>query len=606
MKSVLSALFLVFLVALMVMAGCGSQDRYQVVGPGLAMVVEESHWADLFPVQGFGNVYGRYRAVEWNGDLVFGAYGSLVYRVLPEGYEPLTPLPDDFYIRGLTVGPDGNLWACDWHGHVVRYEMDEWVTEVDFDVSSYIRGIFLDHQGRVVVYGENSNLWRRDSSGNWERQVLAEPAHLCSFWCENGAPPVFVTYEQQLVEEVDGIWEISNPLVEDRYTCNSQYTASEDGRRVFRGYSSGDFLMDEGDGWNVHSLDFSDGHMFWYSNELYATETSNPGLWHWENGTWVLVGDLGCNGHDAKSFSRNGQRQILLDDGASVLFDGQSLTDFSPKIGECRGYGMVDGLPHSITSSGMLLQLENGIWVNRGFPLENSNFLAYGQPWTLDEGGHPVFLGQSEVSSWDGQEFHRQILDQRVEKAFIQGNGTLALVSDDQVGVLADGEVQWLENHLMSTWEIKSCILGPNGEIWILIDGRLVLVDGGNLTTVVTFQGWSPSRMILDPDRGLVIWGWSRLVVVDGATITDYTPFWRSNLELVSSEIVNLTLDGLGGWVAHDDFHRTLLHFDGQNWRGLDHNFWNDFGYGGDMFLTGEGTLILQDGIDILQLEIIP
>ena len=109
MKSITLALFGL---VLLMLSGCGSQDRYQVMEPSPYVEIHESRFATISRVPSLHNHGTSYSTAEVDGVMHFSSGSGIVYKVTDEGYETL-PIISGFFESHLVAGPDGHLWVTD-------------------------------------------------------------------------------------------------------------------------------------------------------------------------------------------------------------------------------------------------------------------------------------------------------------------------------------------------------------------------------------------------------------------------------------------------------------------------------------------------------------
>jgi hypothetical protein len=593
-------LFLVLLFC----SGCGTQDRYQVMKPVAPLTVQEGQWGTLTPVPTLWNTSRSNPVTVFADAPCFAVSRGLVYRATPAGYETMPLLPGDFNIKDLMVGPGGDLWAANRTGLILHLQNGSWQVEQDLDGTTV--GMLLDNQGRVLVYGRDGYLFRREVTGEWFQQDLPDTINISRGWCDFGQSPVLLTQDTRLVTEDSEGWHVGEPLLEEATNDPSHILGSESGQMVIGFENSTNYLFNDGDGWQRgYGVPGLVG-MFLFNNQLFAVNLYNDELMRWDGENWTRFLPLGDSGDisgwgESQSYGAN--RLLFFESGQTLVFDGQEVAQLTPMLGRCAGLVKKEGKNHLLMSKGLHLMEVDGIWREMGRPLDDSNLVA---PVSLmtDTKGVLTFLGEHRIVTWDGAEYEEYSQYEALENCFQQWDGRLLLVTSSRMGLWNSGEITWLGEHDEGVSDIRGVGLESEERVWIQTVRHLRLVGPESSEIILTFQGWYPRGSVWDPEWGLVCFGPDRLIVVNGNDVQLMTPRWPSTNESDLCRIYSLIPDGLGGWLARDALRSSLLRFDGQQWSSLNHPLASSNYYGGHFTNRGDGTIIYQNYEEIYVLEL--
>lgn len=594
-----------FLMTILLLSGCGSQDRYEVMDPHVHFIIEGQDWGTATAVPTVHNSFNPSPAAVVDGRFYFGSRGGMIYVVTPTGYETL-PRPGELYVRDLITGPDGLLWMTDNNGRVLYFQDGQWVLDVDLDLDwdSGTR-MLLDNQNRILLMGDREDiyhrgntrgLWRREESGQWSQQDLPGDPDIMHGWCENGQPPIFLTRHLELItEERDG-WQISDPVWENIDREDVELQCSQEEAMAIRLGDDRDFLLNEGDGWQLVEGHERLRHLFWFENELYSVMRYENAMYRWEADGWVFsheFSDLPSSGH-VWSLALDSRRVLYFPHGGSLIFDGHELTQNTSLLGYPKAVVRYGGMDHLYMSESVHLQGTGGVWEVVGRPFESENRSSINKKMLVDDQDQLVFFSYDEIITWDGVNYHRQVMDQDIYRTYLQEDRKVLILSDGQVGVWSQGELRWIGHLDEFIYDVIGAQWVSDEKIQVLTRTHLLLVEPDRNTIALTFQGWAPKGGASGPGSSLAAGGIRRMVVIEDENVQDITPHWGT-VQGEGSRISTMIADGLGGWIVYDYDRSALLRFDGENWFDMGTYFWNSIYENGTLTSNGDGTFILQD-----------
>ncbi len=605
MKPIQWKLFLMTVMTLLMLTGCGSQDRYEVMPPHVNFIIEDQNWGTATAVPTVHNSFNPSPAAVVDGRFYFGSRGGMVYAVTPTGYETL-PRPNNLYVRDLLKGPDELLWMTDNNGRILYYQEGQWELDVDLDLDwdSGTR-LLLDNQGRLLLMGDHEDdfhkgntrgLWRRDDAGQWTKQDIPGDPDIMHGWCEYGQSPVFLTSHLELITEDGDRWQISDPVWDDFDGEQIKLQISEDGRMVILNTEYRDFLLNDGDGWQFIDSDYYMRHLFWFGTELYGVAKYSDELMHWDGEDWISISETIDSSGSGIVWSRpHGSERILyFHSGGSMVFDGLELRPNTQLLGYPHAVVRYGGMDHLYMTYGAHLVGTDGVWQVAGWPDGADDRSSIAKRMVVDDRDMLVFFLSSEIATWDGNEYHRLPTDQSLSRIYLQDDGKVVVLSMDRVGVWSQGELRWMGYLEDYAYDAIGAKWNSNEKIQVLFRDHLRMVEPESSTITLAFQGWTPRVSASGPGSSLACAGIERMVVIEDGDVLDLTPNWGS-VQGEEARISAMIADGLGGWIVYDYDRSSLLRFDGESWYDMGVNFWNTIYDGGTLTSNGDGTFILQD-----------
>jgi len=597
--------WIILLLMLVLAAGCGSQDRYEIMDPQVLSIVEDTHWGTSTMLQLLQNSRDYPVVTIIDDQLYFGPTGGLVYRTTSTGYESFFS-PDEVAVGDIISGPDGLLWLISTRGRIYYRLDDTWYLETDLQLSNFNKKSFLvDDQGRLLVI--NGGLWRREADGQWQRQDIPGQSDIYSGWCDYGMPPVFINKNLETVTEGPDGWLVSDPIAENSMDESFEIQINEDGRAVVYSRSNRRYFLNEGDGWQTVNISYIILHMFWLQDELYLVSSySARGIYHWSGEVWELVWELDRDyvGNYSRSIPDDNGVLLCFSDGKTAFFDGLNLEEKTSTIGGISAFVRFEGFDHILTQRGKHFRGNDGMWEEMGQPFEESSRSSVSLRMVVDDQDKLTFISGPSIIQWDGNSYNSYPLDQVASRFYLQPDGKIVVLSYSQVGFWSDGQLNWVGPRGENTSILLGAKWESESEITLVSAEHLRTVTPETSTITLTFQGWSPWVSAGGPGHQLGCGGRERMVVFDGTDVQDITPHWGANQE-EGARIKSLISDGAGGWIAYDSDRSTLLKYDGQNWFDMGVDFSDYFNWwGGLLTSNGDGSYLLMSSSRVFLIEL--
>jgi len=605
MKSILVALFGL---VLLLLSGCGSQDRYHVVEPLLYREIHEQEFSNISRFPLLYNNKGIYATAEVAGDMHFYGGAGGIYKETESGYEPLPIFPRNV-VRDMVAGPDGNLWVTDNFAQIYSMQDGQWVYEVNLNIpAGFVKGMLFDNQDRLFVYGGSGGLWCRKPSGEWSQETLPDFIHLIDGWSDFGQDPVFIDLDSRVVTEGEDGWEISDSLWEGPSSHYPQIQGNPQGWLVVHCSDWPILYLDYGDGWQEMSFTTAVNHVFWLGDELYGTHSNKEDLFHWSGIDWEpLLSFPWTNSMSCfNSLPTDQGQQLFFNNGASLLFDGSSLTVESPSLGRLYGLASFEDSYHSILSNGHHYRdAGDGVWAEVGVPSPDDGLVVSHHSVLVDDQDQLVFFFQNKIQIWTGESSYQEIpLGQTIGEIYPQPDGRVVVVNNYEIGLWAGGSFRWLGEHHEDGNDIQSCQLGAEDNIWVATRHHVRLLEAEQSHITLTFQGWNCYASVWAEQWGLACSGSGHLIVVDGSKVYNRTPSWRGDTDWSPAEVTSMAVDRLGGLLAYENNRGSLLRFDGDHWSNqtIDDMWMIDYGV---IFVDNrDGTFFLHDSDIVLLIEL--
>ena len=244
--------------------------------------------------------------------------------------------------------------------------------------------------------------------------------------------------------------------------------------------------------------------------------------------------------------------------------------------------------------SGQHIKGNQGIWEVVGRPFENRDRSSVGLKMVVDDENQLVFFDQYSIKRWVGEGYETIPTSEYLNKTFLQDDGKVVLLSEDQVGVWSQGEMNWVGYHSEHSAECLGARCGPDECIQLSTRQHLRLVEPELSHITLTFQGWTPNFMASGPGQMFALGGNERTIILNGEDISDVTPIWATT-HGDPARLSAMVYDGLGGWLAFDRERYRLLRFDGEMWSSLGLDFWSAIRDGGTFTSNHNGTFLLQE-----------
>lgn len=551
-------LALAFVLAL---AGCGRQDRYEITTPAPRIIAAPIDWGRFteIPVPASSSI----RALAaWSADDYLLALGlDATCRVQDGLHRPLA-WPGSYEVRGLHLTADQVMWGLDAGGQLGRLEGDLWVAEeVVPTFGPAFSGLLADDLGRLVAYGSNGLVMRREE-GQWVERRVGTGEEFLHGWSAPGQGAFLVSYRGTVFRLTD-----TGPdtltVLPDVSSSSIRIGGDGQGALVVCARYDGTWLFD-GETWREIGEDFTLIDAFWSDGSLLGLSNQlSQGIVRWDGEAWQpwAAYPIENSSHWALSVPVPQGRLIVQAAGAVMALVGQETAALGPPLGEVAGVARFQGQTHLLLEEGSHFVSEGAGWRVVGQAWTEDTALQ-GRPLVVDEDGRLLLAARNHLAWWDGQSHTLEPHPGTYwAQAMPQPDGSVCLSGSSDWGMVRHGRYTAFPD-LPAAWNtVVGAVLDADGSGWVVDDRRLGRADQGRLTTELLMQGWYPEGVLRDAEGRLVVYGTGRVLRQDQAGWEDITPRLADQANLRA-----LAPDGLGGLLGLDDNNDALLHHDAAGW----------------------------------------
>lgn len=558
--------------------GCGRQDRLEPTALEYPDETPLVDWGVLEDPQAI--LYGTWvpKAVSaWStDDVLLGLWPGVIVRITGDTYRRLD-LPGHQRIRGLVCNDDGSAWCLDYLGGVWLLENDGWTRRAELAGDDF-RGLARDANGRLWAFGDEGVLWCGTTEG-WQRKALPDSLDLHDLWADPSGDVYLVSSSLALVHVTDTGWEITT----------LEYPAPDDHAKRIEGDGNGQLVVGAVDRAYVWLYDGAEWvkwpggsssadlitDLFWSGADLCGVLSNQTRIGRWNGDGWDDGAHLSeTQRGDAGLSCPVGTDRILAFESGSVTALGEmTATLFSPGLGRLIGAVQLDGVLYAGYARGNLLVQDGEVWRSGPQILGEGESLI--SVWPDSRGEALLAVGTEGIREWrDG--VVREIYEfehSSWSEVLGQDDGSLLfydrLDSDYRFYTIRDG-VLTATGLRCSSSDMRDACLGSEGRILALESWRLREVTGTGSRTLLTLGGWWARGILLDPDRGAVLYGDDKVLLEDGDAFVDVSPWdsgggapWRR------VRLVDLVHDGRNDWLGVSDVTARLYRYDGTAWSKL-------------------------------------
>ena len=559
-------------------AGCGHQDRYVVAPAPEGHLSSPEDFAQGQKVHLPGGSSDRLPGILPLADdeYLLACSNEAVFRMSGDHLTDTHWPEEGGFVRGMARTADGSVWGVDGDGLTCRLEGEAWVIVSAAEYGNPVRGLLVDVQDRLVMYGAGG-LYARWEDGGWVAVEQPETRHFVAAWSHPDQGSFLVTTGLELYS-IDG--ETPELLVDLDPYLDAQYLGMSlygDGHgRLVVSYPFSFCHMYDGAEWT--EVDFHGGlvrEVFFVGEQLIGLGLYSTGsaLFRWEEGQWVEVGgqhEEGAFGLGARGVAVPGGMVLALATLEVLLVDEEAqMTRLLPPLSTAVSLVEPRDRVHLLYRTGWHLAGDGAHWEVMGRPLGSYEIMS-GVALHKDPSGALLFVGESEIVAWDGVDYQPLLADEAldVDDCWLLADGSLGLFDGREFWVFAQGQLR-PEFSLPTTFDgLKAMELDRDGNIWISDGQRLGFWDGHVFHHRLNLLG----REILDlsrlQDGPLVAGGYEVVLQRDSeGGWTDISP--RFDDSRVSEGIVTPAILpwGPGAMLVWDARDGRLLHHDGQSWR---------------------------------------
>lgn len=565
------ALCLLLSAVLLVLSGCGRQDRLVPVAPAQPAPLESKPWGMLVDEEAAFLSGGTPHSVAgWSAtDYCLGSGDGMVVRIQGDQFRRIR-IPGGENVKALHCWPDGTLEAVDWYGRVWLRADEEWSMIHDL-ARTGCRGVCPDRAGGLWIYG-NDGMLVHQSGGAWTDHALPDSLDLGGAWVAPDETVWLVTGRYQVVRLQGDDWTLETLPDSPTYYSTLMIDGSDDGRIAVGIYGSSELWIREEGAWTMAEFeDPADNYLrdlYWQDGELYGVHSYSRMLARWDGAAWVRLVDLPeeiPTYASCRSCALDGGRLLAYDYGQVVHATPSSLEVISPRLGDIAGAAELDGELHVVYATGTHLVRRSDHWqVQEPFPVEGGSLIFDGLG--TDSSGGLVAVGNRVISRLQpGQEPTTIATEMYVNRLYRTGEQeALLLYGSDEIMRLEGDSLEQVGT-LVGSSPSDLCEDGSGG-FYVLDDYLLTQLQGDEERTVQVLSGWQPEALLYDPARGVVLAGDDKVLLLDQDGIHDVTPWVLTISGLHAAEVLDLCLDAEGQWLALSEESDAILRFDGQAW----------------------------------------
>ena len=565
------------------LGGCGNRDNY-IVGVAdiqATEMVEQGH-LETFTLPAATRAWRA--ASAWpDGELLVANSNSAVFRIRDDLFTD-TGWPKDESIMGLVCLPDGTAWGIDSWGIVCFYDGETWTVDTNLE-GLYYRGLLLDHEDRLVAYGDEARVYRREATG-WQAIELDSDAHFFAAWASADEGLFLADSQLVLFHEVDGVWSRTEPFseYENPYSYDIFLSGDDGGHLVFGIRGRTGFWIRDGETWTYHQPSSGDSwqgiysDLFWWNGVLHACTVYSSTMDQWDGEQWQPHVDTPGDIFEVDySLAAGTDRLLMSDNGLISRYDGTAWTIEHAPFGIVSGVADVQGQIHVVFRRGVHLVREGEGWRRIGRPTDYTYSSSINNSLVPCGEDRLIIVGNKELLLWSPTGSEPIVsMTSTFDLVEPQPNGDLVVVYDRTYGRVVDGHLTW-EGPLPTNWSGPRGMVGGDGRYW-LQQGRRVgrLVEGTVETHLVTSHGWM--RGLLPVQDGVVIYGYERLLHLDETGYRDLTPYLGTYEPSRAARFDHMCLDSNGCWVGWDRNSLEIFRYDGEQWWRIVTDNFLDFG----------------------------
>ncbi len=590
--------------AILLLSGCGNQDRYDVVSrqPNVTGEVTMGEFIDqtMFLESTY---WGMDAADAWSAtDLVVSGNTGQVIRVQGDLYISLG-FPEDRQIVGMVCQPDGGLLVGLDDGQIWQWSGGTWQEEPE-KPGNHLRIFTDDHQGRPLVRVRYTGELKRYEMGEWEQVGDDSRGYITEIWRHPDQGTWLATETRNILEltETGAVW-VDSLIFQSEYGVIS--LAGDGVDRLAATTGGGDLWLRDSGAWTYYEGDPNESlsGMHWHQGQLYASSSGGDQT-VWRDDQWQVLQEEAI-GERVSVVVESDQDPILIGrSGAGYIFDGNTVTRISQSIGGVQGMAEYQGQLVAYLADGGLFQAEdvsNGVW--RYLDKTTANADSDGDNNLLmDDRGLLVAHTETGLSFWDGDDFTDLLVDEYIRMFQPAADGEIIIATDVAIGSLRGGQLTWrpAEESLDTCRGLQRS--SPTTIDFLDSNGLYRLADAGGFSTQWIAVGWQPWRLVsLSPTRTLVLGrDVARQIMAD--EITDMTPLTTSGTAtdpVTLADAIELPTGNVLAWAGN---YSGFLLWENEKWweisPAVGESVWYSADWGDGRFLRTEnyGLCIFGEG----------
>ena len=558
---------------LLLAAGCGEQDRYVLMPPEMQLAALSTEgWVETAVIPAVNSNGWSAALMLDDGDLLLSDYSGRVFRFRDDRFTDTGWSAGDA-ATGLARLSDGTVYGVSHDGAVLTYDGVDWSVETDLGVG-WIRRMVPGRMDRLLAFGSGGTI-RLLEGGAWHDHDLETDAYLVDVRDDPQLGLLAVDANRRFYREDGRGWIVSDPFVEDEWPTSQAFFCGDDlGHLAVATRDGSGYWLWYDDAWHYEPLPIPEGHirdsvrdLFWRNGQLYVWRASDNGICRLDGDDWQPITAGSADWYGPRlAIDLDACRYFIGANGQLARFCGGAFVDLLPPIGTIRGVAAIDEDVHVLTSYGCHLRRDGGGWRLLGRPLTEVVWQSdLSSDLLTDDRGGLVMHGQSELISWhDG--LYESVIDDHVELAISQYDGSLLVLYNGRLGRLSRGEMTWLGGIAASWRSADDLARTADGAIWILQDNRVGQYTDGEVVPRLAAAGWEVKGLMTDPYRGLVVYGRGGVVLHDDEGFHEMTPWLGTGQPSRPVRLYTLCLDGQGRWIGWEFNSQEFLRYDGVDW----------------------------------------
>jgi|GEM_PF-6567339 len=565
--------WLLVLLVLAQVTGCGRQDRYTVADPSRGQLdVLASGTGELIPTMVVGK---RVWAVGgWSpSDLLLGTFDGSTLRVADGTYTTLA-WPGESPLVGFICDENGSAHGLDAQGLVCELDDGRWVatTALPYDhYEGYYWDLQEDREGRLVAFARQEGVWRQED-GVWTQTVAVPGLRIRAGWAgEAGGSWVLATDGQTwtLAHETATGWELTQPFGAEPIGDCILAGDGEGRLAVSFTYSNTIWILDEGAWTTTEPTDSINVRLFWLNGSLYAVGYRGE-IYGWQEPNWTsLHSDLFVDAmHLFCTRQLNGIQIIAHSEGSVVGFDGQEADPILPGQGSVVGVCEVESGLYLLTDRGELYRRIGEAWSWVATLPDQCSQLP-GTLMVRGSDGQLLVLGRDSLWRFDGQDF--VLLEDHVvvSSASDQYDGEVLVAVGQELGSLTVSGLEMREQLAPEPGALFNALRLAADHYLLLYPMQVGSLQDGVWRTELVCDNWAPVGLVRNDRNEVLIHGIYGCRLYAAGVATDLTPIDRVGTELRVVNIDSALHCGGGRWLAWSRESTMLLLHDQTGWHEL-------------------------------------
>lgn len=555
--------------------GCGHQDRLDPVNPPPPSPMQFTSWGTLVDI--LPPVFWGYRPTGLAGwsrdDILLGMGDGVILRKTGDFYRR-QDLPLEKYVVNLQCNPDGTAWCLDSEGGVWLLDGGQWQLEQDLPEGEGYEGLQADGLDRLWVYGRQGMLWRRTGE-EWFQYELPDTLNIDDAWLEPDGSPVLVTEQLDVIRVQGDSWEVTTLTWPAPGSQRKIIEGDGAGRLAIAEAGASFFWLYEDSVWTeVEDVLLERPRLtdvFWLDDDLYGVLYENTAVARWDGEQWVDEQDFpGVVGYQEAISSPVGSGRVIgMGSGLALGFYPGPPQVLAEKVANIQCVALAGDTPLIGFYSGETMRKEASGWrlEPRALPLEESL-----RGIIPDRDGGFVLLGSHSIVRVPASGPPETLAELQYPDFYPQDDGTVLVGHEEELYELVDGRLNYLMPFSYRS-DPTSMKRDRQGRVVVLDSWRVSFVENGTASTWWTLAGWEPRGLIVDPLRGVGVYGHDRALIESAAGFADVSPWTTGVVTWKPLGLDDVCVDGQGGWLATIPSGDRILRYDGEEWFWLDHTF---------------------------------